>query len=62
MKSVKFLQRMVPYAPGDIAGFQDHHADRMIELGVAEAYRAPDATESPVTRDVKKQKLTLKAR
>ncbi|MGI2229922.1 hypothetical protein ACRPM7_08050 [Burkholderia vietnamiensis] len=41
MKSIKFLRRVPPYQAGEIAGFPDRDADRLIEAGAAEEFRAP---------------------
>ena len=36
MVSVKFLKPCPPYNAGEVAGFNDDHANRFIELGSAE--------------------------
>jgi hypothetical protein len=52
---VRFLAMMLPYAPGETAGFYDHVAERLIRLGWAEpvpvaepvAVRMPDGDVDP---------------
>lgn len=36
MKTIKFLQRVPPYQAGELAGFPDRDADRLIASGAAE--------------------------
>lgn len=45
MKVVKFKRHYAQYTPGDIAGFEDEHADRLVDAEIAEAYE-PDSKEA----------------
>ncbi|MGU7780525.1 hypothetical protein [Burkholderia sp. PU8-34] len=45
MKVVKFKRHYAQYTPGDIAGFEDEHADRLADAGIAQAYE-PDSKET----------------
>jgi hypothetical protein len=40
MKAVRFLKRVGPYNPGEVAGFEDQESDNLIELGAAVPYKA----------------------
>lgn len=50
MKIIKFLTSCSPYTTGEIAGFDEETADRLVKAGVAEPYpkEAPKAPVSPV--------------
>jgi len=56
---VKFIKRYSPYQSGEIAGFEDKEAVRLINLGVAEHYSIPqtESFEAPIDRMVKKPKV-----
>ncbi|MBR8234245.1 MULTISPECIES: hypothetical protein [unclassified Burkholderia] len=47
MKVVKFKRHYAQYTPGDVAGFEDEYADRLIDAGIAQA-REPDLKETKV--------------
>lgn len=59
---IKFIKRYSPYQSGEIAGFEDKEATRLINIGVAERYSIPrkpktEDFEAPVDRMVKKPKV-----
>lgn len=41
MKAIVFTTKQAPYNAGEVAGFPDEEAMRLIEAGVAVAYGAP---------------------
>lgn len=45
MKVVKFKRHYAQYTPGDIAGFVDEHADRLVEAEIAQAHE-PDLKDA----------------
>ncbi|MBU9581367.1 hypothetical protein [Burkholderia multivorans] len=45
MKVIKFKRHYAQYTPGDVAGFEDAHADRLVEAEIAQAYE-PDSKEA----------------
>lgn len=47
MKTVKFLKPYSPYAEGDVAGLSDEEADKLIEEGIAEKYKAGKSVDEP---------------
>lgn len=51
MKLVKLVEPHAPYAPGDVTGFADKEADRLIEEGKAVAYKK-SVDEAPVDKMV----------
>ncbi|MBY4692747.1 hypothetical protein K6W21_01405 [Burkholderia latens] len=55
MKVVKFKRHYAQYTPGDVAGFEDEYADRLIDAGIAQA-REPDqkVTKAPAKAEVPK--------
>ncbi|AOK47400.1 hypothetical protein WT60_11505 [Burkholderia sp. MSMB617WGS] len=53
MKVVKFKRHYAQYTPGDVAGFDDEHADRLVEAQIVQAHepglkepKAPPKTET----------------
>ncbi|VWC26261.1 hypothetical protein BPS26883_06145 [Burkholderia pseudomultivorans] len=38
MKVVKFQRHYAQYTPGDVAGFEDEHADRLVEAQIARVH------------------------
>ncbi|VWC91461.1 hypothetical protein BLA18112_03351 [Burkholderia lata] len=49
MKVVKFKRHYAQYTPGDIAGFEDAHADRLIDAEIAEA-SVPESKEAKASQ------------
>ncbi|AXF20540.1 hypothetical protein CUJ89_08630 [Burkholderia pyrrocinia] len=45
MKVVKFKRHYAQYTPGDVAGFEDEHADRLVEAQIAQAH-GPETKEA----------------
>ncbi|WP_175692700.1 hypothetical protein [Burkholderia ambifaria] len=45
MKVVKIARHYAQYSPGDIAGFGDERADKLVDAGIAEVYE-PDSKET----------------
>lgn len=45
MRTVRFRERVPPYQPGEVAGFEDEVAERLVGDGLAEWYTL--ATEVP---------------
>ncbi|MEM4167755.1 MAG: hypothetical protein QXW98_04870 [Candidatus Caldarchaeum sp.] len=41
MKTVRFKERVPPYQPGDVAGFDDDVATRLVTQGFAEWFEIP---------------------
>lgn len=39
MKTVRFKERVPPYQPGEVAGFEDEVAERLVKQGLAEWWR-----------------------
>jgi hypothetical protein len=40
MKVVKFKRHYAQYTPADVAGFEDEHADRLAEAGIAQPHES----------------------
>lgn len=59
MKVVKFQRHCAQYTPGDVAGFEDAHADRLVEAQIARAHE-PEAKEmkAPTKADTSKPTAT----
>lgn len=47
MMAVKFVKGMSPYQAGEIAGFPEEEARRLIQAGVAEEYAVKKSPEKP---------------
>ncbi|KVK90448.1 hypothetical protein [Burkholderia cepacia] len=45
MKVVKFKRHYAQYTPGDVAGFEDEHADRLVDAGIADS-SAPEPKDA----------------
>ncbi|WP_412526096.1 hypothetical protein [Burkholderia lata] len=55
MKVVKIARHYAQYTPGDIVGFDDDRADKLVDAGIAEAHE-PDskAAKAPAKADTPK--------
>lgn len=51
MMAVKFIKGMSPYQAGEIAGFPEAEARRLIQAGVAEEYSAQKDISGQVKED-----------
>ncbi|AOI89773.1 hypothetical protein WS58_06450 [Burkholderia pseudomultivorans] len=49
MKVVKFKRHYAQYTPGDVAGFEDEHAARLVDAGIADA-SAPEPKEAKASQ------------
>ncbi|UEP49648.1 hypothetical protein [Burkholderia ambifaria] len=55
MKVVKFKRHYAQYTPGDVAGFEDEHADRLVEAGIAQAHEPdPKDAKAPARAETSK--------
>ncbi|WP_256722589.1 hypothetical protein, partial [Burkholderia pseudomallei] len=57
-KVVKFERHYGKYTPGDIAGFDDEHADKLVDADIASAHEA-DAKSAKVSAKGESAKPTL---
>ncbi|MBR8135142.1 hypothetical protein [Burkholderia cenocepacia] len=49
MKVVKFTRHYAQYTPGDVAGFEDARADRLVDAEIAETF-VPDSKEGKASQ------------
>ncbi|KVF97023.1 hypothetical protein WJ21_16785 [Burkholderia vietnamiensis] len=55
MKVAKFKRHYAQYTPGDVAGFEDEYADRLIDAGIAQAHeRELKETKAPAKAEASK--------
>lgn len=61
MTGVRFLHNAPPYMVGEIAGFPDDQAEKLIASGAAERYVAKDSGETPSEAKATKSKQSTNA-
>ncbi len=55
MKVVKFKRHYAQYTPGDVAGFEDEHAGRLVDADIAQAHeRDPKDAKAPARAETSK--------
>ncbi|WP_027817073.1 hypothetical protein [Paraburkholderia bannensis] len=50
MKLVKIKRHHRQYTPGDVTGFEDERADKLIEMGIAEEHEADAKDAKPAAK------------